>query len=249
MKKYLITLITAVIMIMLCNSCKQPSRVYTASSLPMVHLKDSTKYLINPDTLVNEETEDSINKVLSKLEHLKGIQTVYAVVNNIDNPDDMSKFCSDLGNKYGVGNKKTDKGLIIIIAVEQKKWFIAPGKGLEGDFPDIICKEIGSKYIESNMNSKSPNINKAALSTTNAIYNKATINQLQSKKEQRNQYILYGSIAIILILILSFKKSRHIFFAFISAMGSGNGGFRGGSSRGGSFGGGSFGGGGAGGGW
>lgn len=99
------------------------------------------------------------------------------------------------------------------------------------------------------MNSKSPNINKAALSTTNAIYNKATINQLQSKEEQRNQYILYGSIAIILILILSFKKSRHIFFASICAMGSGTGGFGGGSSRGGSFGGGSFGGGGAGGGW
>jgi len=250
MKKYLILLITAVIMIMLCNSCKKQTRVYTASSLPMVHLKDSTKYLINPDTLINEETEDSINKVLSKLEHLKGIQTVYAVVNNIDNPDDMSKFCSDLGNKYGVGNKKTDKGLIIIIAVEQKKWFIAPGKGLEGEFPDIICKEIGSTYIESNMNSKSPNINKAALSTTNAIYNKATINQLRSKSEQRKTYILYGSIAIILILILSFKKSRHIFFAFISAMGSGTGGFGGSSgSSGGSFGGGSFGGGGAGGGW
>lgn len=249
MKKYLIPLITAVIMIMLCNSCKQPSRVYTASSLPMVHLKDSTKYLINPDTLINEETEDSINKVLSKLEHLKRIQTVYAVVNNIDNPDDMSKFCADLGNKYGVGDKKTDKGLIIIIAVEQKKWFIEPGKGLEGEFPDITCKEIGTNYIENNMNSKSPDINKAALSTANAIYNKATINQLESKEEQHKKYFLYGSIAIILILILSFKKSRHIFFACISAMGSGNGGFGGSSSGGGSFGGGSFGGGGAGGGW
>lgn len=249
MKKYLITLITAVIMLMLCKSCEKQTRIYTASSLPMVHLKDSTKYLINPDTLINKETEVSINKVLSKLEHNKGIQTVYAVVNNIDTPDDMSKFCADLGNKYGVGNKKTDKGLIIIIAVEQKKWFIAPGKGLESEFPDIICKEIGSTYIESNMNTTKPNINKAALSTTNAIYNKATINQLQSKSEQHKTYILYGSIALILILILSFKKSRHIFFALISVLGSGNSGFGGNSSRGGSFGGGSFGGGGAGGGW
>ncbi len=68
---------------MLVTLVNSHQRVYTASSLPMVHLKDSTKYLINPDTLINGRNRGLINKVLSKLEHLKAIQTVYAVVNNI----------------------------------------------------------------------------------------------------------------------------------------------------------------------
>ncbi len=51
-----------------------------------------------------------------------------------------SRVAQDLGNDYGVGDKKTRRGLVVVVAVEDHKYFIAPGMGLEGELTDVeLC--------------------------------------------------------------------------------------------------------------
>lgn len=249
---FTVILITLCIFTLTFSGCKKiqeainhNNKEWTVNSLPMVHLQDSTKYLVNPDNIVDKEFEDSTNYYLNLLEHKKGVQTVFVFVNHIDQADDLATFCANLGNKYGVGDKKTDKGLIIAISYKDHKWFIAPGKGLEGELTDVQCSDIGKHFIVDNLKtteSQKPNPNKAALETAKAVYYQIALGKEYTTPIDYTKIIII-IIVIILIIIMVFACEANG-IPIISSVGDciSDGG-------GGSFGGGSFGGGGAGGSW
>lgn len=256
MKRIINFIVMLIIMISItsCNDASEGNDIWTIDNLPMVHLKDSTKYLVNPEHIVSPEAEDSINKYLGMLEHRNGIQTVMVIVNKVDRPDDLGTFANDLGNKYGVGSKTTDKGLVVVVAYDQHKWFIAPGKGLESTFPDIRCKHLGEDFIVKHVKGDNPNPNRAMLSLSKALYFESVT------EEQYEEPMTGGELAILIfigILIVAFiigffiKNDDGDSYSFLILdeiiNSSGGGSFGGGA--GGSFGGGSFGGGGAGGSW
>ena len=189
-------------------------------------------------------------------------KAVFVIVSHVENGDPF-RVAQDIGNKYGVGNKKTDRGLVIVVAIDDRKYFIAPGDGLEGDLTDVECDDIARSCIVKNMRKGNPDM--AMLSTAKAIYNKFKTGEtgIESPKEGADDAI---AAAIILSVVF--------FWIIWSIRNRGNngrgGGRRGGSSTnsifwgnpghmndrhfgggfgGGSFGGGSFGGGGSGGGW
>ncbi|MDQ6815500.1 MAG: TPM domain-containing protein, partial [Bacteroidota bacterium] len=46
-------------------------------------------------------------------------------------------YATKLGRAWGVGNKKTNNGVVLLVAKDDHTIFIAPGYGLEGAIPDI----------------------------------------------------------------------------------------------------------------
>ena len=93
--------------------------VWNADNIQMVHLRDSNKYTCNPDNIIKQSTVDSIDYYCKKLD-LKGIETVIVIVNEVEN-EDCFRVAQDIGNKYGVGNKDTRRGLVIVVAYKQHK--------------------------------------------------------------------------------------------------------------------------------
>lgn len=62
--------------------------------------------------------------------------------------NDIAMLAVDVGNKRGVGDKKYDNGILILIAIDDRSWFNAIGYGLEGTLPDAIARRIGEdKYV------------------------------------------------------------------------------------------------------
>lgn len=59
-------------------------------------------------------------------------------------------YATKLGRAWGIGNKKTNNGVLVLIAKNDRQIFIAPGYGLEGALPDIICKSIIDNEIRPN---------------------------------------------------------------------------------------------------
>ncbi len=59
-------------------------------------------------------------------------------------------YATKLGREWGVGNKKTNNGVIILVAKNDRTVFIAPGYGLEGALPDITCNSIINNEIRPN---------------------------------------------------------------------------------------------------
>lgn len=142
MKRYILLLIAFAMLLPLIGHAK----AYKVEEVPMVHLQDSAKYVCNPDNILSSSTVLSIDTMLFSLERATGIEVVVAVVSDIEDGD-CYQFALDLGKKYGVGKKKKDNGLIVLLSTEQRCIQILTGYGLEGVLPDAICKRIQEQHM------------------------------------------------------------------------------------------------------
>jgi uncharacterized protein len=181
---------------------------------------------------------------------------------------DISDYAFALGRSWGVGNKKNNNGVVVLVAKNDRKMFIAPGYGLEGAIPDITAKQI----IDNEMlpNFKGNDFYRGLDAGTDALM-EAARGEYKAPAGYANRGERDGGVPVLLIIIIiiviimiisrgggrggSFMSRRGyrdfsgppvIWFP----TGGGGGGFGGGGGGGfGGFGGGSFGGGGSGGSW
>lgn len=119
---------------------------WSAKSLPMEYLRDYRKMVCNPDGVMTATAVDSTNQMLLSLKKEKGIQTIVVAVKQIEG-DDPYQFAMELGKKYGIGTKKQNNGLIIVLATEDHSYQILTGNGLEGSLPDAICRRIQNQVM------------------------------------------------------------------------------------------------------
>ena len=228
---------------------------WSADDIPMVHLRDSTRYVCDPENIMQEVYRDSADMVLAQLERNYQIESVFIIVSHVKGGDTF-RMAQDVGNKYGVGRKETNRGLVMVIAVEDHMSFIAPGRGLEGDLTDLLCGRIGDTYISGNMRRGDPD--HAVLQTCQAIYDKLStgldpvLDQgAAGGGEDEFSWWSFVVLMIICLFVLYCQGSGRSGGGggFSAGSGGWSGGWSGGGSwsggGGGSFGGGSFGGGGA----
>ena len=122
------------------------SKVYTPTTLPMVHLEDRTRYTCNPDGILSAAAVSTMDSIFYALEQQTGIQTIVAVVDKID-PTDCFEFAHALFTAQGVGQQGKDNGLVILLSTEERCIQFVTGYGLEGSLPDAICKRIQINYM------------------------------------------------------------------------------------------------------
>lgn len=251
------------------------SKVWNAKNIPVPYLQNSTQYVSDPDHYIDKEALDSANFYLDKLNKECRVQNVFVIVGKVENGDAF-RVAQDLGNDYGVGDKKTRRGLVVVVAVEDHKYFIAPGMGLEGELTDVDCDDIARACIVPNMKKNMPA--EAVVATSRAIYNKVKSGKTGISDIDDGTIGEDDWVVVVILLVVFFgipvymlvryllevfgvikpdtsqrnknkRSSRRHDDDFFPPFFFGGGGSSGGGFSGGSFGGGSFGGGGAGGGW
>ncbi len=251
------------LLVLLSSALVLGAKTWEAKEVPMVHLTDARRYVCDPDGLLRPAERDSIDSYLYRLDKQCGVESVFVIVRHVRNADTF-RFAQDLGNQQGVGNKKTNRGLVVVVAVEDRRYFIAPGEGLEGELTDLECDDIGRACIVANMQRGKPG--EAVLATAKAVYNKFKTGKTGVSENDEDSgalglFLVIGTVGLfVLLLVFLSRRDNH---------GRGGGGFGGGNFfvwgnpghlndfgrgsgggfSGGSFGGGSFGGGGAGGDW
>lgn len=187
---------------LLFTVCEAKATVWSADNIRMVHLQDRNRYVCDPDGLMSAAVRDSSDLYLRKLQTECGVQAVFVVVNNVKNAD-CFRMAEDIGNKYGVGDKKNRRGLVIVIAVKDRRYFVAPGKGLEAELTDIECDDIARACIVRNM--KVNDTDGAVFSTTKAIYHKVKTGNTGLAYENVSESVGEGSIIpVLLVLLLCF---------------------------------------------
>lgn len=172
-------------------------REWKADDVPIPFLQDSTQYVSDPDGYVDKAQKDSANFYLQKLKLECGVQNVLIIVGKVDNQDAF-RMAQDVGNKYGIGYKKSRRGLVIVIAVEDRKYFIAPGSGLEGELTDVDCDDIARACIVKYMREDVPG--EAVASVSRAIYNK--VKSGRTGIEQVDEGSVNGEEDWVLVIIL-----------------------------------------------
>ena len=228
---------------------------WSAENILMVHLSNKYRYVSDPDGIMSRKSRQKADSLLRKLDKECGVESAFIIVNNVEGGDPF-RVAQDVGNKYGIGKKATNRGLVVVIAVKDRKYFIAPGEGLEKDLTDAECDKIAKVCIVENMRDNKPG--EAVVSTARAIYSKMKTGDSGIEEEKdsnfvRNLLILAAIIGASIFFRAKDKdknnrgrggRRRNSGFSFWGLFSGG-----GSSSGGGSYGGGSFGGGGSGGSW
>ena len=146
-------------------------REWQASDVPIPYLRNSARYVSDPDGLLKPAERDSADYYLGRLERSKGVQSLFVIVNRVKDGDAF-RMAQDLGNRLGVGDKETRRGLVVVIAVKDKRYFIAPGMGLESELTDVDCDDIAQACVVPYMREGQPG--KAIWATARALYNKVS---------------------------------------------------------------------------
>lgn len=100
--------------------------------------------VVNPDTIITQAYSDSIDTLLLSLDSL-GIQCVVAVCEHFKG-DDPYEFAIGMGRHLGVGGKK-NQGIVVVLATEDRSYWISTGEGMEKFLPDVICHRIENLYM------------------------------------------------------------------------------------------------------
>ena len=181
------------------------SKVYTPTTIPMVHLEDRTRYTCNPDGILSANAVNTMDSIFYALEQQTGIQTVVAVVGEID-PADCFEFAHALFTAQGVGQQGKDNGLVILLSTEERCIQFVTGYGLEGSLPDAICKRIQSKYMVDLLGDE--RWNEAMIAGSRALYKHLmgdpTLIEEERQEAEENRQALIGFMVFMVAAILIF---------------------------------------------
>jgi uncharacterized protein len=209
-----------------------------------------------------------LDSICGQLDHSQANSQIAIVTIHSLDGDDAADYANQLEDKWKMGRKGSDRGLLVLLAVDDHKYRIEPGYGLEGILPDGKVGDIGREmvpYLRANDYDSAVSQTVDEIAQVIAADAKVTLDEVPALQQQapRRHSSGIGALQVIFILIvvalylLRVLGSWGLFGVWgLGLMGGGmrgGGGFGGGGGGGGGgfggFGGGGFGGGGAGGSW
>lgn len=119
--------------------------VYSIKTIPNPRTENGG-YVSNPDSILSQAAVSSINAQISLIEKATTAEIAVVVVTSIGNAD-PNVFATELFNLWGIGKKGKDNGVLVFVSVDQHKWKIETGYGVEGTLPDIICGRIAREIL------------------------------------------------------------------------------------------------------
>jgi uncharacterized protein len=218
--------------------------------------------------IIGPQTKIDINRYLKELEQKTTAQMAILTVKSLEGQSIEAFSINVAHDKWKLGQKGKDNGVLLTVALKERKYRIEVGYGLEGVLPDSLVGGIGRSVLVPNF--KKGQYSQGVMAATIAIANKiagdagVTITGMPRvkpavRKSSRSSGLLSKlfSLGFFIILFLFFIRRPRSFLALflLSSMGArrghwgGSSGGFGGGGFGGFSGGGGFGGGGASGGW
>ena len=102
-----------------------------------------------PDFLSGAQAKD-LELELQKISTETSNQICIVIVDDLGGMDEVT-YATEIINKWGIGQKKLDNGVVILVKPTgkegERKLFIAVGYGLEGAIPDLATKQIREQQI------------------------------------------------------------------------------------------------------
>jgi uncharacterized protein len=228
-----------------------------------------TNYVNDFAGVLSPQTLASLNSLCAQVDRQAHAQIAVVTIKSLDG-EPIENFATALEDKWKVGMKGTDRGLLVIFVTTDRKYRIEVGYGLEGILPDGKVGDIGRAmvpYLRQNDFDGAANLAVRQIAQTIAADAGVTLNLSsrptrapppQPKPLTFGQLLGLGAVLLVVIFLLArLGGSGLLGFLIGMFLGGGGGGGWGGGGRGGGgdgggfggFGGGSSGGGGASGDW
>jgi uncharacterized protein len=123
--------------------CLLGSLVAQAQNLP----PKPDRYITDQAGVLDQATLSTINSQLEQFEKDTSNQIVVALYPSLPPDAEIAQYATDTYNAWGIGQKGTDNGALLLIFTSDHQMFICTGRGLEGSLPDATCKNIITQVI------------------------------------------------------------------------------------------------------
>ncbi|HVW76249.1 MAG TPA: TPM domain-containing protein [Alloacidobacterium sp.] len=236
---------------------------YAARAEAVKDLPRPTDYVSDFADVLTPQTKQQLNRLCGQVDHQAHAQIAVVTIRTL-NDVPIQDYAVQLWDTWKIGQK--DRGVLILLAVQDHKRWIATGYGMESILTDAKVGDIGRQmvpYLRSGDYDDAVSLAVGQISQIIARDAGITLQPLQGRAPPRQQavrltlgqLIVFGIVIFLVILFLA-RAGGSGLIGFLLGMflgGGGRGGWGGGGDGGGSgfggFGGGSTGGGGAGGDW
>src|SRR5271163_4511367 len=228
-------------------------------------LPQPTNYVSDFAGVLSPQTVQGLNALCAQVDRQAHAQIAVVTVKTLDG-EPVENFTTALEDKWKVGKKGTDRGVIMVFAIQDRQRRIETGYGLEGILPDSKVGVIGRSVVpQLQAGNNDAAISSAVVQVAQIIAADAGVTlqanqrrgppQRQVKQLTLGQLLIGGAVLLVILFVLfRFAPSGTLGFLLGMFLGGGfGGGGRGGNGGGGDgdgggfggFGGGSSGGGGA----
>jgi uncharacterized protein len=165
------------------------------------------RLIVDNANVLADYDEQQLTQKLIALDDSTSNQIVIITVPSLNN-EVIEDVAVNTFRQWGIGNKKTNNGILILVAVNDRKIRIEVGLGLEGAIPDITTKEIINNSIKPAF--KQGNFYGGLHAAVNDL-SKAASGEYHTKrsKKSNNQgdsFIFFGLIIFIIILLIIKNK-------------------------------------------
>ncbi|WP_299876735.1 YgcG family protein [uncultured Cocleimonas sp.] len=112
----------------------------------LVKVPDLSSRVTDLTRTLSSAEKATLESTLENLEKTKGSQLAILIVNSTA-PEAIEDFSMRVVDKWKLGREDTDDGVLLLIAMKDRKMRIEVGYGLEGAIPDIAAGRIINEYI------------------------------------------------------------------------------------------------------
>ena len=113
-----------------------------ANSLPK-----PTDYVNDYAHVLSLEGATRLDRICMELNHSQtNAQFAIVTIHSLDG-DDAAEYANQLEDRWKIGRKGSDRGVLVLLAVDDHKWRIDVGYGLEGILNDAKIGDIGRSMV------------------------------------------------------------------------------------------------------
>ena len=230
---------------------------------PISELKP-TDYVNDFAHVLDQKTIAQLDNICQQIDQKAQAQIAVVTIKSLDGSDIVS-YSVSLYQKWGIGTKGKDRGALILLAVQDRRYWTTVGYGLEPILPDGKVGGFGREAVPLlKQNDFNDAVALITMRVADVIAQDAGIELTgshprapTSEREPPHKGLSVGGIIVLVVIFLILVSTPFgrllLFSMLLGGHGgggySGGGGFGGGGGGFGGFGGGSTGGGGAGGSW
>lgn len=103
-------------------------------------------HVVDTTSTLPTAQRDQLEAKLAAFETSRGSQVVVLMVPTTQ-PEDIASYANRVGNTWKIGRKEVGDGLLLIVALQDRKVRIEVAKTLEGAIPDLAAKRIIDQAI------------------------------------------------------------------------------------------------------
>lgn len=203
-RKLLMTLVA------LCHFFLFPSFLFAATPIPPKPVQDI--YVQDLAGVLNESTKNTIREYGTALDQRTGAQIVVLTVPTVKDTA-LETYSLTVLREWGIGSKGKNNGVLLLLAVNDRKSRIEVGYGLEGALPDGLTGRIQDQYLVPYL--QQGDYSKGVLNTYAALLQKVageygmTVKNLQPEAgpvsyatsiSPLDALILFGGLLIVIVL-------------------------------------------------